>query len=230
MEVLHKKLFFLLVFISIGIFISSIGAWDTINEKWIDNHIRDQGLIGIIAYVGFCSLFTASGLPRQLAAFLGGYAFGFMIGVLLATVAATLGCILTFYFAKVFARPIIQKKHLDKIKSISQFLDSRTFTMTIIIRLLPFGSNLITNMVAGVAQVNNKPFFLGSFIGYLPQMIVFALVGSGIEVMSFWKLTLSVVLLIISTILSGYLYKEYKLEQSIGNINTLSNPGQSNES
>ena len=195
-------------------FFSAIGAWDSINEQWVDRHIRDQGLIGILAYVGFCSLFTAGGLPRQLAAFLGGYAFGFTIGVLLATLAATIGCIITFYLAKLIARPFIKKRYLDKIQNIHQFLQNRTFTMTIIIRLLPIGSNLITNMVAGVAQINNRQFFLGSFIGYLPQMMIFALVGSGIEVMSVWKITLSIVLLIVSSILSGYLYKEYKLEQS----------------
>ena len=86
--------------------------------------------------------------------------------------------------------------------------------MTIIIRLLPFGSNLITNMVAGVAQINNRQFFLGSFIGYLPQMIIFALVGSGIEVMSVWKISLSIALLLVSSILSGHLYNKYKLERS----------------
>jgi uncharacterized membrane protein YdjX (TVP38/TMEM64 family) len=214
LQVLNKRLLFLLALILIGIFFSAIGAWDNINEQWVDRHIRNQGLIGILAYVGFCSLFTASGVPRQLAAFLGGYAFGFTIGVLLATFAATLGCIITFYLAKLIARPIIKKRYLDKIQSIHQFLDNRTFTMTIIIRLLPFGSNLITNMVAGVAQINNRQFFIGSFIGYLPQMIIFALVGSGIEVMSVWKIALSIVLLIVSSILSGYLYKEYKLEQS----------------
>ncbi len=41
-------------------------------------------------------------------------------------------------------------------------------------------------------------------------MIIFSLAGSGIEVMSVWKITLSIVLFIISSILSGYLYKEYK--------------------
>lgn len=168
-------------------------------------------------YSGLCCFLLpvyASGLPRQLAAFLGGYAFGFVAGVLLATFAATLGCILTFYVAKVIARPIIKKRYLDKIQTINKFLDDRTFTMTIIIRLLPFGSNLITNMVAGVAQINNRQFFLGSFIGYLPQMIIFALVGSGIEVMSVWKISLSIALLLVSSILSGHLYNEYKLERS----------------
>jgi uncharacterized membrane protein YdjX (TVP38/TMEM64 family) len=214
----NKKLLLLFGLVIAVVLINAVGALDSINEQWIDHHIRDQGMFGIMLYVGFCSLFTAGGLPRQFAALLGGYAFGFIFGVLLATLAATLGCMLTYYIAKVIAKPIIEKKHQNKLKSIHNFLNHRTFTMTVIIRLLPVGSNLITNMVAGVTQINMKPFFLGSFIGYLPQMIIFSLVGSGIEVMSFWKITISIVLLVISSILGTYLYKEYKLEQSTANI------------
>lgn len=205
-----KKIIFLLVLISIGLILSSLGAWDGINEQWVDRHIRGQGFSGVLSFIGFCALFTACGFPRQLAAFLGGYAFGFMTGTLLATLAASLGLLLSFYTAKIIARPTIRKKYPKKIKSIQNFLNHRTFSKTIIIRLLPVGSNLITNLVAGVARVDIKPFFAGSFIGYLPQMIIFALAGSGIEVMSVWKIVLSIVLFIISSILSGYLYKEYK--------------------
>lgn len=208
-----KKLLLLIVFIVAAIILSTMGAWDSFNEQWVDHHIRDQGINGILAYIAFSSLFIASGLPRQLAAILGGYAFGFISGVLLATLAATLGCILTFYLAKFIARPLINVKYIDKINAVHQFLNHRTFAMTIIIRLLPIGSNFITNMAAGITRVKIKPFFLGSFIGYLPQMIIFSLVGSGIEVLSIWKIAISIILFVISTILSAYLYKEYKLDQ-----------------
>jgi uncharacterized membrane protein YdjX (TVP38/TMEM64 family) len=205
-----KKIIFLLALISIGLVLSSFGAWDSINEQWIDAHIRNQGFSGVLTFVGFCALFTACGLPRQVAAFLGGYAFGFVTGTILATLAASFGCIISFYVAKVVARPIIRKKYPEKIKAIHGFLNHQTFNKTIIIRLLPAGSNLITNLVAGVARINVKPFVIGSFIGYLPQMIVFSLAGSGIEVMSVWKLAISIGLFVISSILSGYLYRDYK--------------------
>jgi len=205
-----KKIMSLLILISIGIAFSSFGAWDSINEQWIDAHIRHQGLSGVFNFVGFCALFTACGFPRQFAAFLGGYAFGFVEGTILATVATSLGCIISFYTAKIIARPIVRKRYPAKIKAIQAFLNHQTFKKTIIIRLLPVGSNLITNLVAGVARINVKAFVFGSFIGYFPQMIVFALAGSGVEVMSFWKLTISIVLFIISSILSGYLYRDYK--------------------
>jgi uncharacterized membrane protein len=54
------------------------------------------------------------------------------------------------------------------------------------------------------------PFVIGSFIGYLPQMAIFALMGKGIVVLSAWKIILSVVLFVISAVLSLRLYKQYK--------------------
>ncbi len=205
-----KKIILLLILISVGIIFSSLGAWDNINEQWVDAHIRNQGFSGVLTFVGFCALFTACGFPRQLAAFLGGYAFGFIGGTLLATIATSLGCIISFYIAKIVARPTVRKKYPDKIKALQKFLNHQTFSKTIIIRLLPVGSNLMTNLVAGVARINVKAFVLGSFVGYFPQMIIFSLAGSGIEVMSFWKLTISIILFIISSIFSGYLYRDYK--------------------
>ncbi len=121
---LDKKIVFLLILISIGLVLSSLGAWDGINEQWVDRHIRGQGFTGILSFIGFCALFTACGFPRQLAAFLGGYAFGFVSGTLLATLAASFGLLLSFYVAKIIARPTIRKKYPEKIKRY------RTFSIT----------------------------------------------------------------------------------------------------
>jgi len=160
-----------------------------------------------------CTITTSCGLPRQLAAFLGGYAFGIISGTLLATLGTILGCIVSFYFSRLLARKIINKKFSRKIAGINRFLQHKAFTKTIIIRLLPIGSNLITNLVVGVTHAKGRHFISGSFIGYLPQMLIFALAGSGVEVLSFWKIALSVVLFIISTLLSARLYKQYKMDK-----------------
>ena len=44
-------------------------------------------------------------------------------------------------------------------------------------------------------------------------MIIFAIAGSGVEVLSFWKIGLSVVLFIISSLLSARLYRQYKMDK-----------------
>jgi uncharacterized membrane protein YdjX (TVP38/TMEM64 family) len=64
--------------------------------------------------------------------------------------------------------------------------------MTVLIRLLPVGSNLLTNLAAGISSIRSKHFFSGTLLGYLPQTLVFALVGSGVHIAPALKLALAI--------------------------------------
>jgi membrane protein implicated in regulation of membrane protease activity len=56
---------------------------------------------------------------------------------------------------------------------------------------------------------------MSSMIGYLPQMAIFALMGKGVIVLSIWKVVLSIVLFVISSLLSVRLYKQYRADSLI---------------
>jgi uncharacterized membrane protein YdjX (TVP38/TMEM64 family) len=208
-----KGLLTLLLFVAFGLLLNQLLASSQFNENWIDHQVKNHGAMGIFYFIGLCALTTACGLPRQLAAFLGGYGFGVLSGTLLATLGATFGCVISFYFARIIARRFIHRKYGHRIQRINKFLLPNTFIKTIIIRLLPIGSNLITNLIAGVTHAKARFFVSGSFVGYLPQMIIFALAGSGVEVQSAWKISLSVILFLISTVLSAKLYRQYKIDK-----------------
>ena len=53
-----------------------MGFEQHLNDKqWLMAHVEGQGAAGVFFYLGFTALVTSMGLPRQLTAFLGGYAF-----------------------------------------------------------------------------------------------------------------------------------------------------------
>ncbi len=207
-KTLIKALVFILLCIAVGLLFTYLREKFELDQNWIDTDIRQHGIIGILYFVGLSALSMSCGLPRQLSAFLGGYAFGFVYGALLATLAATLGCIITFYFARLLAKPYILKRFPERTAKVNRFFGHHGFTKTIIIRLLPVGNNLLTNLIAGVTHIRMIKFVGGSCIGYIPQMAIFSLAGSGVTVMSFWKIFLSIVLFLISTLLSLYLYRQ----------------------
>ncbi len=180
------------------------------NEAWIDSVIRSQGLKGVLIFVAVGWGVTSVGLPRQLVAFLGGYAFGFITGTVLALAATTLGCITAFLFARVLARDWVAGKISDRIRRIDGFLSENPFSMTLLIRFLPLGSNFLTNLAAGVSSVSWAPFVAGSALGYIPQMLVFALVGSGISLDPELRISLSVVLFVGSGMIGITLYRRYR--------------------
>ncbi|MFT6896408.1 MAG: putative membrane protein YdjX (TVP38/TMEM64 family) [Paraglaciecola sp.] len=214
-RVFKKGLVFLLVLALLGWLISSQAMFEGLNEQWIDLHIRNNGASGVLYFVLICMTATAVGCPRQLVAFLGGYAFGFVNGALLSTVGTALGCMMSFFFARLAIRPLVDRRYSHRILKVNRFLAEQPVMKTIVIRLLPVGNNLVTNLVAGVTKVKGRYFILGSLVGYLPQMAIFALMGKGIVVLSVWKIMLSVLLFCISSALSVRLYQQYKAAQTL---------------
>jgi len=69
------------------------------------------------------------------------------------------------------------------------------FGATLALRLLPIGNNLALNLLAGLAGIAAMPFLAGSALGYLPQTVIFALLGKGVRVDGAWQLAVAAVLL-----------------------------------
>lgn len=186
------------------------------SEAWIDSDIRNSGVRGELVFVLVGGAFTAVGLPRQGVSFLAGYAFGVFEGIALGLAATALGCIFAFSYARLIGRDFVKARFARRIKRIDDFLHDNPFTMTLLIRFLPIGSNFITNLAAGVSSVPAVAFIAGSTIGYVPQTAVFALLGSGVNVDDNALLALGVIGFLISGVLGVFLYRKYRHGKSIG--------------
>ncbi|MDH3527359.1 MAG: VTT domain-containing protein [Gammaproteobacteria bacterium] len=183
---------------------------DVVDRDWIDTHVQGRGLTGELLFVGVGGLLASIGLSRQVIAFLGGYGFGFLAGALLGTLAALLGCLLSFSVSRLLGRSWLTRHYSGRIRKIDNFIHANPFSMTLLVRLLPLGSNWMVNLAAGVSGVRPLPFFLGSALGYVPQMLVFALIGSGTQVEQFWQVAIAIALFVVATLLGMYLYRRYR--------------------
>lgn len=215
LQVVIKGLGLILSLALVGYLFDSSDLGNAINEAWIDAHIRGQGLDGILLFLAVGALFTAVGLPRQIIAFLAGYAFGLASGTFLGTLAALLGCFTTFLYARLFGRSLLRDRLVKRAARFDQFIREHPFSMTLLIRLLPVGSNVLTNLAAGISSVRMTPFLVASFIGFLPQTLVFALVGSGINVAPILRIGTAAVLFLGSGVLGAYLYHRHRHGLSI---------------
>ena len=138
------------------------------------------------------------GVPRQVVAYAGGLAFGFWPGSALALLAEIGGCAGNFLGARLLARRWatrwLQRNSGGRLDRMNRFLAARTFTATLTLRLLPVGSNLVLNLLAGVSGVAFGPFLLASVLGFVPQTAVFALLGGGVRVSQAVQVGLAAVL------------------------------------
>jgi uncharacterized membrane protein YdjX (TVP38/TMEM64 family) len=202
-------------FVAVGFLVKTIGLHGFFDTEWIDQEIRGRGLSGEALYILIGAALTAIGMPRQAVSFLGGYAFGFGLGTVLALAASLGGCILAFYYARLLGRSFVLSRFPDRIKRIDAFLHDHPLSMTLLIRLLPVGSNVLTSMAAGVSGVRALPFFVGSLLGYVPQTMIFTLLGSGIHLEPEIRIGASIVLFVISGVLGLYLFRRYRKNRAL---------------
>jgi len=186
---------------------------------WVDASIRDEGLWGELVFVLVGAGLTALGVPRQSVAFLGGYAFGVVLGTALALAAQLLGCAASYGFARAlgteWAARRMQGRFGPKLRPLRDALVATPFSATLALRLLPVGNNLALNSLAGMAGLGLLPFLAGSALGYLPQTVVFALLGKGIRVEGAWQLGLAGALLAVSVGIGLWLLKRNRAARAL---------------
>jgi len=167
---------------------------------------QTRGLFFLLAIA-----FTALGLPRQLVAFVCGYVFGFLPGLGLSLLAAVLGCAVAFWFARTVLREWVGRRYASMVETLDRLVQHDAFMKIVVLRIQPLGTNLLTNLCAGVSGIKPALFFSSTAIGYLPQMIVFGLAGDGIRLGDTSRLLLSGLLLLVSLLLAAWLWQRHKL-------------------
>lgn len=209
LRILSIPVLALALYVAFGLF--ELGG--AAQEAWMDSHVRGQGLRGIALYIGLVALLTAVGVPRQLCSFLGGYVFDVFFGTLWATVGTGLACALTFSYARFLGQDALHRKWGHKLRSFDAFLGQSPFWLTTAVRIVPLGSNFVTNIVAGLSTIPALPFLAGSVLGFTVQNAIFALMGSGLRFSTGGHALLSAILYVLSLSLGYWVYRHYKKTQ-----------------
>ncbi len=189
-------------------------------KDFMSNFLVKFGNYSIIIYILLCGLLICFAVPRQFLSFVGGYTFGTLEGAAFATLGVLLGCVLSFYLARFIGRSFVQERYGKRIEKMENFLKDNIFLTTLIIRLLPLGMNLATNIFTGLTKSKASLFFLASFIGYIPQNFIFSMLGSGIQLEAHTQTALSGILFVVALLLGFYLYSNNKkIAKQIQEIN-----------
>lgn len=181
--------------------------WD--RARQLGEFIESKGLFGGLIFFIVTALSTAVGLPRQLFAFAAGFAFGVINGVLLSSFGAICGCAMTFYCSRKWLSELVLSRFPTVVIALNKLITKDTFLKILVLRLQPLGTNLITNLCAGVTVIPAKLFLTSSWLGYVPQMLIFCLLGAGVRINSNTYLLYSLSLLSMSLILGAWLFKRY---------------------
>lgn len=181
----------------------------------LNGWIARTGLAGEVLFVGLGAAACAVGMPRQAVAFAGGYAFGSIGGLVGAWMAMLVGLIVSFWWARLAGRDFAARRLKGSLRTLDRFVAANPFSATLTLRLLPVGNNLALNLLAGLSGVAFLPFLAASALGYLPQAIVFALLGAGVRIERETQLALGILLFALSAAGGLWLLRRHRRAQAL---------------
>lgn len=174
--------------------------------RWADALVRNTAPWSEVLFVLACGLLSCVFVPRQGMAFAAGFVFGPVWGTALVTAGTSLGCALALFGARAVGREALEKRYADKMCRWNKMVRKAPFLAALAMRLFPSGSNLLFSLMAGVSRVQAGAFICGSALGYVPQNLVFCLLGSGARVAPELQTAAAVLLFAVATGLGIYIF------------------------
>jgi uncharacterized membrane protein YdjX (TVP38/TMEM64 family) len=145
--------------------------------KRLQQMIDATGAFAPLAFLGLSAALMFLGAPRLVFCTVGGALFGFLEGLALSQVATLLGALGPFLFAR-WGRRTPSEQKLKLVAKAQEYLKHRSVLDVFLLRQLPVWGAIL-NLILGSSDVPLRTFLVGSFFGYLPQSVVFSLIGSG---------------------------------------------------
>jgi uncharacterized membrane protein YdjX (TVP38/TMEM64 family) len=181
---LSRELKRLLVLLGFGMLVFAVLYLTPVGSLVSDvNHLRaflrGDDFWAEVTYAALVTVFVALGMPRLLFYGVGGLAFGFWQGLILAQCGSLVGSYLTFCAVRRGGRGWLQERFGSHRFVGKAFHIRSSIKAVVLMRQLPLSSVMINGGLA-LSQVSARAFLIGSFIGYLPQGVIAALIGSGV--------------------------------------------------
>ena len=206
-----KKLILFIIWMTIfGLAIHYYFKWDIPlldYPKKIQEVITSYGAWGPILYIIVYAIRPVIFFPATLLTAVSGALFGPVGGILYTIVGENLSANFAFILGRYFGRHFVAENERGWIKKIDKKVHDNGFMTVLMMRLLYFPFDL-TNYGCGLTSVKHRDYALATFIGILPGLTTFVLLGASFTDPK--NLIISAVVFILGLILSKFLGKRNK--------------------
>lgn len=174
----------------------AVGLWASGADRYFDRHaliahaatlrrlVHHHHVLTLVGFVVVFAVATATGLPDvTLMTLASGYLFGPWLGGLAADAGATGGAILVYGALRSSLGAALRKKAErsgGRLKVILDGVQAGAFGYMITIRMLPASPFWLVSVAAAIAATPFRDYVLGTFLGVLPALLVYAGLGSGL--------------------------------------------------
>ncbi|MCP4717495.1 MAG: TVP38/TMEM64 family protein [Deltaproteobacteria bacterium] len=199
-----KFILFLIVGWTAGFFIFS-RCMDFTPETF-HQFIVSLGILGPAIYISFFIIrpfFFISSIALFIA---GGLAFGPVWGPSFAAFGAAVGGALGFCFARIMGHEYVY----GILKNKKHFIDNQKFSFSIVLllSLLPIMPITIINFGAGLSDIKFRPFIIAHVLGITPRAFVYGFFGSTLFATGSLKFKIALIILLVMVLLTIYFVRK----------------------
>ena len=175
----------------------------------IKSYIDSFGNFAPIVYIIMFSLVPLTLFPDSVLAIAGGLAFGLYKGYIYTAIGALIGGTISFYISRKLGRNIVKKLTKDKLDNIEVMVNTKGFSIILLLRLIPLFPFDVISYGAGLTSVKYKDFIMATFLGTIPGILVFTNIGAQALNIGSNNFYISIALLILLIFISMILKKKF---------------------
>ena len=166
-------------FFEIGDFLSL--EWLKNNQRLLEIFYQSNGLIVMVCFVALFLVIGLFLLPgATLLSVFSGAVFGLPLGPLLVSLGSTLGAVLAFYVARYILKSWLEERFGERLHPIQEGLCKNDIHYMLFLRLIPLAPFFLVNIAMGASRISWKVFIVGTLIGKLPAIWIYANAGSNL--------------------------------------------------
>ena len=123
------------------------------------------------------AVLSLTGFPMFLLIGAAAAIFGSVEGFIYSWIGSMIGASLGFWIGRVSGGALVKRYGGKTVRRASELLGRRGIVASALVRLVPSGPAIMVNMIAGASHMTFLQFVIGTGIGSLPKIALFAFVG-----------------------------------------------------
>jgi len=126
-----------------------------------------------------CGLLMTVGMPRLWISAIAGAIYGAVVGTGLALAATAIGASTVYLLGRSLLGSMVRRRLGGRLTLWNRRFKTNAFWWVLYGRLFPFSNATVMSLLCGFCKVPFSPYLRGSFLGFIPLTLVFAVFGSG---------------------------------------------------
>lgn len=153
----------------------------------VKKHALAAGMFGPLVLILVYVFQTIIPFPSPALAVIGGALYGPWLGGLITFVGANISGTISFIFGRYFGRHFVTEHEKGWIKKYDDLMTQEGFMTILFMRLLFFPFDIVS-ILAGLTRVTYRQYALGTFLGTVPSIATFVVLGRAFHDPRGWAL------------------------------------------